>query len=93
LKEALRKLEGNEHTQTYNETELQIPITRKELTKKSQKTEILEYLAWAQDIKNTLNVGKQFLAELTGVELDAFIDEVVKAAENLPTEGEAEVFE
>ncbi|OXA55828.1 Prolyl 4-hydroxylase subunit alpha-2 [Folsomia candida] len=87
-----------------NETNLEIPIKRgppkptktpfftelSNQTRESQREEIIEYISWSNDIKNTLSVGKQFLAELTGIELDAFIDEVVKAAESQPTDGEAE---
>lgn len=54
------------------------------------KSQVVNYISWAEDIKNTIHIGKQFLSELTGIELDAFIDEVVKSAETQPTEGEAD---
>lgn len=45
---------------------------------KISKSEIQDYLHWAQDIKRTLDVGKDFLSSLTGVELDAFVDTVAQ---------------
>lgn len=45
---------------------------------KVPKDEILDYLHWAQNIKKTLEVGKDFLSQMTGIELDAFVEEVAQ---------------
>lgn len=46
---------------------------------KVSKSEILDYLNWAEDIQKTLDIGKDFLAQLTGIQLDAFVEQVAQA--------------
>ncbi|ODN01259.1 Prolyl 4-hydroxylase subunit alpha-2 [Orchesella cincta] len=50
-----------------------------ESSSKVSKSKILDYLSWAKDIKKTLEIGKDFLAKLTGLEMDAFVDQVARA--------------
>ncbi len=42
------------------------------------KEEILSYLHWAEEIKKTLDLGKDFLSQLTGFQLDAFVEQVAQ---------------
>lgn len=51
------------------------------------KEEILSYLHWAEDIKKTLDLGKDFLSQLTGFQLDAFVEQVAQAVAGQQDDG------
>ncbi|CAL8141299.1 unnamed protein product [Orchesella dallaii] len=57
------------------------------------KSKILNYLSWAKDIKKTLQIGKDFLAKMTGLELDAFVDQVARVVSGSDQEEDRETLE
>jgi hypothetical protein len=96
MNEALAKLEEEEAIRSYNVTHSNSYASSRHSLRshetsalnlmpdsnvRTSKEDILEYLAWAENIKSTVEMGKKLMNDMTGIELESFIDGILKITE------------